>query len=182
MSMGRSGNGAQIARRRLDIVIGERFGKLLVQGIQPGKKNSARRAVCLCDCGNWSAPALRDILDGASRSCGCVPKYIRHGHAHHNGAINSPTYQTWRAMTGRCSRPTDPAFRYYGGRGIKVCERWSDFANFLADMGERPEGRTIDRIDVNGNYEPGNCRWATPLEQAHNKRPKSSGMLSVVDS
>lgn len=82
----------------------------------------------------------------------------------------SPTYSSWRAMLARCRQPNNNRFQYYGARGIQVCERWLSFENFLEDMGERPAGLSIDRIDVDGNYEPGNCRWATPLEQRHGRR------------
>lgn len=82
-------------------------------------------------------------------------------------------YETWRAMRKRCYQVTHHCYAAYGGRGITICDRWrgkNGFANFFADMGDRPEGKTLDRIDVDGNYEPSNCRWATPQEQAANKR------------
>lgn len=91
-------------------------------------------------------------------------------HGHTRGKEFSPTYSSWTAMIARCTRPSQPGYKNYGGRGITVCQRWRAFDNFLADMGERPDGMTLDRFpDNNGNYEPGNCRWATKSAQNMNK-------------
>lgn len=153
--------------KRIDLE-GRRFGLWTVLRYH-GSSGQGAMWLCRCDCGNEKATYASALSTGNSLSCGCVrPGAVRHGH---NGkAGQSATYKTWRNMIRRCTDPEHGSYRNYGGKGISVCAEWrSDFSAFLRDMGERPEGKTLDRIDSSKGYNKANCRWQTMLEQGNNR-------------
>lgn len=145
---------------------GVRFGRLVVTQ-RANTETLKPQWEYRCDCGSSGIARASDLRGGKHQSCGCLHREAVTSH----GKARSPTYKIWTAILQRCTNPRATGFQYYGGRGISVCERWLSFENFLADMGEQPEKRwSIDRINVNGNYEPTNCRWITMAAQQLNRR------------
>ncbi len=154
---------------------GKRYGRLLVLDRDGANHMGYSTWTCRCDCGVEKIYVGANLRSGDTKSCGCLHRdnvrirSTKHHHAH-AGAISS-TYRTWSSMCNRCTKPKNKRWSHYGGRGIRVCDRWLDsFANFLADMGEKPHNEcvSIERINNDGHYEPGNCKWADVVTQANN--------------
>ena len=157
---------------RLIDLTGNKIGRWTV--ISRAENGSCKqvRWECVCECGTKKSVSSQLLINGSSTSCGCVQKEMMknrqtHGKSHRN---RTPEYTTWASMIQRCTNQNNRNYHHYGGRGIKICSEWMDFTKFLADMGDRPDGYSLDRIDVNGDYCKENCKWSSQTEQMHNLR------------
>ncbi len=145
-------------------IAGERFGRLLAIERIDGKW------LCECDCGNKTMVNFSSLNRGDTKSCGCIKRELVSKKNTTHGYSKTPTYNTWRAMKERCENPGNKRYHEYHDRGITVCDEWHSFENFLRDMGKRPEGTTLERLDNDLGYYKDNCKWATNIEQANNRR------------
>lgn len=161
---------------------GQRFGRLVVLKDDPDRRYYC---LCRCDCGTVKSVRAGSLREGSIVSCGCRMRETGRENGRvmtTHGKTHTPEYRAWLQMRNRCYRPNHTGYKYWGGRGIVVCTRWKDsFEAFFADMGLKPSPKhSLDRINNDGNYEPNNCRWATPAEQVANRRPINGRSLCQI--
>ncbi len=149
---------------------GQKFGRLIVIKRVENDNSGHVQWLCQCDCGEGTMVQGGNLKNSNTKSCGCLHTETITQHGHSSRSIISKIYRIWIQMIQRCTNPNVKNYKNYGGRGIKVCERWRQFENFLQDMGEKPSGLSVDRIDNNGDYCKENCKWSTRKEQNRNTR------------
>jgi hypothetical protein len=149
---------------------GQRFGMWTVKEFVEVDNHRMAKWKCICDCGNVGIVSTNSLRTNNSTNCGCRQATTTCLQFTKHGKYKTAEYQAWASMKQRCNNKKNPQYPNYGGRGIKVCEQWNTFETFYSDMGKRPDGLSIDRINNDGDYEPSNCRWATIIEQNNNQR------------
>lgn len=149
---------------------GHRFGRLTVLARAENSRNGDAQWRCQCDCGAQTTATTSNLRSGNTSSCGCFRAEKKRLTATTHGGVGTRVYSVWKSMIQRCTNPNNPRWASYGGRGITVCVAWQTFENFRRDMGDPPAGASIDRIDNDRGYEPGNCEWSTGQDQNRNKR------------
>lgn len=157
-----------IYKRKSVIKTGDKFNKLTAIKFSHRDKGSIQFWIFKCDCGNEKIIKVNAVKNRSTKSCGCIRKEKNNNFKH--GKAKTRIYYSWNSMKRRCLNKNNPAYKYYGGRGITICKEWLKFENFYKDMGDRPKNKSIDRINNNGNYCLENCKWSTPKEQNNNRR------------
>jgi len=158
------------------VEVGRRYGRLVVTGLIPDRKNP--KALCVCDCGATCAPQRGALVNGRAQSCGCMRREKLVAAARTHGMSKTPTYSAWMNMRERCNNKENKHYKNYGGRGIRI--NYQDFEHFVADVGEKPAFHWIDRIDNDKGYEPGNCQWVPIRKSQENKRVSKFWIIDGV--
>lgn len=154
------------------VAVGDRFGRWTVERLHSAvayERSTVKKWWCRCDCGVEREVNAESLRRQRSRSCGCLQREVAADGRRTHGLVACGSYHVWWGMHQRCYDEKHKAYQHYGAKGVRVCERWHDLPSFVADMGARPAGTTLDRIDATGNYEPDNCRWATAVQQIRHR-------------